>query len=85
MFYAALCSPRDVSKDKKLRKLLPRDLFWRPEKNPRARGDRDPIDFALEFMTPYERLLAVTDYVSGMTDRFAVQLFQTLSGIRLPE
>ncbi|MGH9503153.1 MAG: hypothetical protein ACRD20_09910, partial [Terriglobales bacterium] len=26
----------------------------------------------------------VTDYVSGMTDRFAVQLFQSLSGIRLP-
>jgi dGTPase len=36
-------------------------------------------------MTPYERLLAITDYVSGMTDRFAVQLYQRLSGIRLPD
>ena len=87
MFYAALCKPQDatMNKDEKLRRLLPSDFFWRPQQNPSSRAGRDPIDFALEFMTPYERLLAVTDYVSGMTDRFAVQLFQSLSGIRLPE
>ncbi|MBL8644659.1 MAG: deoxyguanosinetriphosphate triphosphohydrolase [Rhodospirillaceae bacterium] len=29
----------------------------------------------------YEALLCVTDFVSGMTDRYAVDLFQTLKGI----
>jgi dGTPase len=85
MFYSALCDSHDQSKDEKLRRLLPRDFVWRAHQNRVAREGRDPIDFALEFMTPYERLLTVTDYVSGMTDRFAVQLFQSLSGIRLPE
>ena len=32
----------------------------------------------------YDRLLAVTDYLSGMTDSFAVQLFRRLRGINLP-
>jgi dGTPase len=85
MFYAALCNSQDPRKDEKLRRLLPRDFIWRSQRNRANRGDKDPVDFSLEFMTPYERLLAVTDYVSGMTDRFAVQLFQNLSGIRLPE
>lgn len=34
--------------------------------------------------TPYERLLNVTDYVSGMTDSFALTLFRRLNGIELP-
>ena len=33
---------------------------------------------------PYERLLQVTDYLSGMTDSFAVTLFRKLRGINLP-
>lgn len=32
----------------------------------------------------YERLLLVTDYVSGMTDSYAVNLYQKLLGVRLP-
>jgi dGTPase len=31
-------------------------------------------------MTPYQRILACTDYVSGMTDRYCLELFQKLSG-----
>jgi dGTPase len=34
--------------------------------------------------TPYERMLAATDFVSGMTDSFAVTLFRRLRGIDLP-
>ena len=34
--------------------------------------------------TSYERLLAATDFVSGMTDTYAVNLFRRLSGIDLP-
>ncbi|WP_437759386.1 dGTP triphosphohydrolase [Sorangium sp. So ce1389] len=33
---------------------------------------------------PYLRLLRVTDYVSGMTDRFALSLYQRTRGISLP-
>lgn len=34
--------------------------------------------------TPYERMLAATDFVSGMTDTYAVTLFRRLRGIDLP-
>lgn len=86
MFYAALCEPKVASRDEKLRRLLPLEFLWRPGKAKRLAATRgDPVSFYLDLMTPYERLLAVTDYVSGMTDRFAVQLFQRLSGIRLPD
>jgi dGTPase len=33
---------------------------------------------------PYERVLRVTDYISGMTDSFAVSLYRKLRGISLP-
>ena len=32
----------------------------------------------------YEKLLNATDFVSGMTDSFAVMLFRRLKGIELP-
>lgn len=32
----------------------------------------------------YERLLLVTDYISGMTDSYAVNLYKQLLGVRLP-
>ncbi len=34
--------------------------------------------------TRYERLLGATDYVSGMTDSFALTLFRRLNGIEMP-
>ena len=34
--------------------------------------------------TEYEKLLNATDFVSGMTDSFAVMLFRRLKGIELP-
>jgi dGTPase len=34
--------------------------------------------------TPYTRLLGATDYISGMTDGFALKLFRRLHGIELP-
>jgi dGTPase len=86
MFYAALCNPGDSGKDHKLQKLLPSGFLYRPGRRKRTAADaKDSVEFSLMFMTPYERMLAVTDYISGMTDRFAIQLFQRLSGIRLPE
>ena len=35
-------------------------------------------------LTPYQRLLVVTDFVSGMTDAYAVSLYKKLTGISLP-
>ncbi len=35
-------------------------------------------------ISSYEQLLAVTDYVLGMTDSFAVELYQRIRGISLP-
>ena len=33
---------------------------------------------------PYRRVLAITDFVSGMTDSYAVALFKKLTGMSLP-
>lgn len=42
-----------------------------------------PPEF-LQAETPYERVLRVTDYVTGLSDRNAVSLYKRLSGIALP-
>jgi dGTPase len=36
------------------------------------------------YSSTYHRLLRVTDYVSGMTDRYALSLFRRISGISVP-
>lgn len=33
---------------------------------------------------PYERLLKITDYITGMTDSYALNLYRRLKGIALP-
>jgi dGTPase len=40
-----------------------------------------PQQFNVQSASAYERLLAVVDYVSGMTDNFATDLYKKLSGI----
>jgi dGTPase len=35
-------------------------------------------------LAPYERTLLATDFVSGMTDSYAVELYQRIRGISLP-
>ena len=42
------------------------------------------INVELEQLSAYERMLLVTDFVSGMTDSFAVELYQRIRGISLP-
>lgn len=34
--------------------------------------------------TPYQKLLAICDYITGMTDSYAVSLYKKLTGISLP-
>jgi dGTPase len=79
MFAPAVLADTPNREEKKLRQLLPLEFFQRPGP---YQEDRDQ---AIERLNPYERLLCVTDYVSGMTDGFAVELYQRLSGIKLPE
>ncbi|HZI16679.1 MAG TPA: dNTP triphosphohydrolase [Myxococcus sp.] len=84
MFASAVVTDTPNREERKLRQLLPMESFQRPEF---AEGDaRKPPerDAAIERLTKYQRLLCVTDYISGMTDGFAVELFQRLSGIKLP-
>jgi dGTPase len=71
---AALAGEQPTRKQEKLLRLLPDDSFDRPgiPKNDRLA------------LTTYQRVLAMTDFVSGMTDTYAVELYQRLSGIQLP-
>ena len=88
MFASAVVTDSPNREQKKLRQLLPLELFQRPEhvraegKEPESRDEA--IQAALARLSMYQRLLCVTDYISGMTDGFAVELFQRLSGIKLP-
>jgi dGTPase len=74
MFCDAALSEKPTRPQSTLLKLLPDDSFDRP-------GVPKGTRLAL---SRYERILAVTDFVSGMTDSYAVELYQKLSGIRLP-
>ncbi|WPB77555.1 dNTP triphosphohydrolase [Archangium violaceum] len=78
MFAPAVLADSPDLQEKKLRQLLPLEFFQRPGPYLENR------DEAIERLTPYQRLLCVTDYVSAMTDGFAVELYQRLSGIKLP-
>ncbi|WP_224243774.1 dGTP triphosphohydrolase [Hyalangium gracile] len=78
MFASAVVTDSPNKEEKKLRQLLPLEFLQRPGPH---QPDRDD---AIRRLTPYQRLLCVTDYVSGMTDGFAVELYQRLSGIKLP-
>ncbi len=43
-----------------------------------------PVADDLVGLSAYKRLLLATDFISGMTDSFAVELYQRISGISLP-
>ncbi len=45
---------------------------------------RIPSQFAVSADSPYERILAVLDHVSGMTDVYALDLYRKIKGISLP-
>ena len=51
---------------------------------PRKSADDVFDDFDLADLTVEERLRIIRDYVAGMTDKFALNLYRELSGQRLP-
>lgn len=73
-FCDAALAERPTRRQEKLLRLLPEDSFDRPDA---PKNDRSAL-------TRYQRVLAMTDFVSGMTDSYAVELYQKLSGIKLP-
>jgi dGTPase len=74
MFGEAAVEDDPSRQQEKLLRLLPEDSFDRPSV---PKGDRLAL-------SKYQRVLAATDFVSGMTDSYAVELYQQLSGIALP-
>lgn len=68
------CGDRETPKQLKLKSLLPKE--FRPE-DEQEKGN-------LTFDERYERVLKILDYVSGMTDNYAVSLFRRIKGISLP-
>ena len=67
------CGVEKTEKQKKLESLLPFEF--------RPKEDKDGL---LSFDQVYERYLRIIDYVSGMTDGYAINLFQKIKGISLP-
>ncbi len=67
------CGDEKTPKQEKLESLLP--LEFRPKED--KGGD-------LTWDEQYERYLKITDYVSGMTDGYAINLFRKIKGISLP-
>lgn len=43
-----------------------------------------PAQFRIEDKNPYERLRSVIDYISGMTDLYALEIYRTINGIEMP-
>lgn len=43
----------------------------------------DITDFDIENLSPYSKLRTIVDLISGMTDRYAISMYQKLSGQRL--
>jgi dGTPase len=66
----AACGDRAASRNRMLVKLIP-EQFIGPNRVPLS--------------DPYRRLLGLTDFVSGMTDSYAVSLYKMITGISLPE
>ena len=43
----------------------------------------DINSFDIEKLSPYSKLRTIVDLISGMTDRYAISMYQRLSGQRL--
>jgi len=67
------CGEEETTKDKKLRSLLPEEFQPETEKE-------------LELLTEqekYERVLSVLDYITGMTDKYAINLYRKIKGLQV--
>ncbi|WP_261664331.1 dGTP triphosphohydrolase [Deinococcus sp. Marseille-Q6407] len=73
------------SSGQKLLKLLPKKyLLVRPDADFHAFAKDADAEAIVRELTPYERTLVMTDYVSGMTDSYALDMHRILTGVKLP-
>lgn len=47
--------------------------------------DRVPSQYDVRAVLPYDRIMAVLDFLSGMTDVYAVDLYRMIQGIEIPK
>lgn len=78
MYYSAILLDNPTPKEKKLRQLFPIQQLQFKDRQ------YDTHEECLNVLSEYQKLLSVTDYISGMTDSYAIDLYQKLSGIKLP-
>ena len=45
---------------------------------------RIPVQYKTNSITTYERLMTVVDFISGMTDVYALELYRNITGISIP-
>ncbi len=80
LFIPAVLAKKASPQEMVLRRLIPHRFFRRHEIECKSLDANE----LLAPLSDYEKILSVTDYISGMTDRYAVELYQRLSGIKLP-
>lgn len=68
------CGDEETPKQAKLKSLLPAEF----------RPTEETTDGSLSFTERYSRILKILDYVSGMTDNYAISLYRRIHGISLP-
>lgn len=66
------CGDRKNAKEKKIESLIPID--YRPKESSTGQLTKEEI---------YNRYLRITDYISGMTDKYALDLYRKLRGISI--
>jgi dGTPase len=67
------CGNEETARDRKMRSLLPVEFQPENEKEIENLSDDEK----------YERVLKVLDYISGMTDKYAVNLYRKIKGIEI--
>lgn len=67
------CGDEETAKDQKLRSLLPEEFQPVAEKEIEQLTQQEK----------YERVLTVLDYISGMTDKYAINLYRKTKGISI--
>lgn len=68
------CGEKETKKHQKLKSILPMEFHPTIENT----------EGQLTFEEKYKRVLKIIDYVSGMTDNYAVSLYRRIKGITLP-
>lgn len=70
---------------KKLLKIFPKKyLLVRPAPDFLTFAAQADHETLVRALTPYERMMAITDYVAGMTDSYALEQYRVLRGVTLP-